>query len=272
MSLHKRKLNDFFNFVNIVPKRIRIVGSLFIMTFLLLVSTFFDFTDWWLLFTLIFLLVSYFLTYISVFEEIDGIEWLMLFIMPMCFTIAFYVFFSLLPVRWLTRLPYITFFAFGYYAILLTSNIFNVGVEKSIQLYRAAFSVNYLFQTLIIFLFMQVILSFQQPIWVNCIAIAGAATIMAIQLFWSVNPISEFRKETVKFGGVIGFLLMQVAAIISFIPFKSSVGALILTACYYSLSGLIYHHLDQRLFKQVVREYVVVLVFVSIIAILTLQW
>lgn len=272
MSLHKRKFNDFFNFINIVPKRIRIVASLFVMTFLLLVSTFFDFTDWWWLFTLIFLVVTFVLTYISVFEGLDGVEWIMLFIMPICFTFVFYLFFSLLPVRWLTRLPYITFYAFGFYAILLTSNIFNVGVDKSIQLYRAAFSVNYLFQTLIIFLFMQVILSFQQPFWVNCLAIAGAASIVATQLFWSVNPISEFRKETVEYGGLVGFLLMQIAAIISFIPFKSSVGALILTACYYSITGLMYHHIDQRLFKQVVREYVVVLVFVSIIAILTLQW
>src|SRR5690606_13810906 len=115
-----------------------------IMTLTLTVSTFFPFSEWRWLFGFILIIVSYMTTYIAVFEGIDGVEWYMLFLMPICLAIALYVFYSLLPVRWLTRLPFLFLFALTYYAMLLASNILNIGVDKSLQLYRAAFSVNYL--------------------------------------------------------------------------------------------------------------------------------
>ena len=102
-----------------------------------------------------------------VFEGIDGVELIMLFIMPVIFVLSLYVFYSLLPVRWLTRLPFLALFSLGYYAMLLSSNIFNIGVEKSIQLYRAAFSVNYISLTLIIFVLYIVLLSFRLNFFIS---------------------------------------------------------------------------------------------------------
>ena len=272
MSSTKTGKSRLFLFINYIPKRIRIVISVFIMTILVLLATLFDLSYWWWAFLPVLVIFSYLLTYLSVFEGVNKVEWFTLFVMPVIFTLAFYLFFTLLPARWLTRLPYLVFYAFAFYAILLTSNIFNVGVEKSLQLYRAAFSVNFLFQTLIIFLIAQVTVSFKQNFLINSVLLLVGSTPVAAQLFWTLDPIHEFKREIMNYGLLVGFLIMQLAIILSFVPLRPSIAALIITATYYSLAGILYHYIDHRLFKNVIREYIFVVIFVIIIALLTLQW
>jgi hypothetical protein len=242
------------------------------MTTSLLVSTFFPFGDTWWLFVVILAIIAYLTTYIAVFEGIDGVEWYMLFVMPITLTVSLYLFYSLLPVRWLTRLPFLVLYALTYYGVLLTSNIINIGVEKSLQLYRAAFSVNFLLQVFIMFLFSQVLLSFKLNFILNFVFIFISVVILSLQLFWSLRPEASFNRRLLVFSNSAAFLLAESAILISFIPLKTNVQALILTATYYSLNGIIYHYLDNRLFKNVIREYAFVAIFVFFIAILTLNW
>ena len=71
------------------------------------------------------------------------------------------------------------------------------------------------------------------------------------------------------------FIAMVVAEggmVLSFVPLKTSVFALFLTAAYYSVSGLVYHYIDQRLFKETIREYLFVLIFTFAIMIFTIRW
>lgn len=262
----------WFNFINFIPKRIRVVMCTGIMTLSLLVSTFFPFSEWWWFFGIALILIAYFTTYIAVFEGIDGVEWYMLFIMPIFLTIALYIFYSLLPVRWLTRIPFLFLFGLTYYAMLLASNILNIGVDKSLQLYRAAFSVNYLMQVFIVFLLTQVSLTFKLSFILNGGILFFIGTILALQLYWSVNPEATFNRKLLLFSIGMGILLFELAVIVSFIPFKTNVAALIYTALYYSLNGIVYHYLDGRLFKNTVREYAFVSIFVFFIAFLTLNW
>jgi hypothetical protein len=262
----------WFRFVNFIPKRIRVVVCTGIVTATLLVSTFFPFGSTWWFFIILLSFVSYATTYIAIFEGIDGVEWYMLFIVPIILTISLYLFYSLLPVRWLTRLPFLLLFALSYYAILLTSNIFNIGVEKSLQLYRAAFSVNFLMQVLIIFLVMQVTLTFKQHFAMNAIAMFLSSSLLSLQLFWTVNPEAQFNRNLLLYSNASGFILLQIAVMLSFIPFKTNVAALIFTAGYYSIAGIMYHRLENTLFKNVIREYSFVIGFVFLVAILTLRW
>lgn len=271
-SIFEPVYQKWFNFINIIPKRIRVVMCTGVMTMALLVSTFFPFSDWWWMFGIFLIIMAYFTTYIAVFEGIDGVEWYMLFIMPIFLTIALYIFYSLLPVRWLTRLPFLFLFGLTYYAMLLASNILNIGVDKSLQLYRAAFSVNYLMQVFIIFLLTQVSLTFKLSFILNGFILFGIGVILSLQLYWSVNPERIFNRRLVLYSVGLGLIMFELAMIISFIPFKTNVAALIFTALYYSLNGIIYHHLDGRLFKNTVREYAFVSIFVFFIALLTLNW
>ncbi|MFA9289280.1 MAG: hypothetical protein ACEQSA_05380 [Weeksellaceae bacterium] len=264
--------NRWFRFINFIPKRVRIVVCVLMMLALLLVSTFFPFVESWYIFIIVFFLGSYFTTYIAVFEGLDGVEWFTLFIMPVLLTLTLYLFFSLLPVRWLTRLPYLMIFGFSYYAILLTSNIFNIGVEKSLQLYRAAFSVNYLLQTCIIFLSILATFTFKQHFIVNALVIGIVSFLLSIQLFWTVKPEHAFDRQLLRLGSGVAVLMFQLGIIISFLPLSTTIAALLSTACYYSLTGLVYHAQEEKLYKNVIREYSFVFFFVVLIVLLTLQW
>lgn len=254
-----------------IEKRFRFVLSTLILSGIMLFSTFFFFDAAWIFIPLLVISVIL-LTYFSILEDIDKNEWLMLFMMPILFTVALYIFYYLFPVRWLTRIPFISIYAISIYAILLTSNIFNVGVEKNLQLYRAAFSVNYFYQTLIVFLFFNILLSLKENFWVNMLG-AGIITFpLALQFFWSRKLDHFFERDVVMFSVLLTIIMAQIALIFSFVPFTTTIFSLLLTAAYYGLAGICFSFLDLRLFKETVREYFIVLGFVLLIAILTLNW
>ena len=241
------------------------------MSGLMLFSTFFFFDLAWI-FIPFFILLSYITTYFAIAEGVDEVEWLMLFAMPIAFTISSYLFYYLFPVRWLTRIPFISIYGVSMYAILLTSNIFNVGVERNLQLYRAAFSVNYFYQTMIAFLSFNTLASFKESFVVNGIVAAGITYVLALQFLWSIKLDLRLDKQIAVYAFLIALVLGQGAVIFSFMPYVPSVFALVLTAAYYSLAGLVYSHLDLRLFRETVREYVAVLAIVFVIGILSLSW
>ncbi|MBI4136537.1 hypothetical protein HY469_00585, partial [Candidatus Roizmanbacteria bacterium] len=97
---------------------------------------------YWFLFGLT--AVSYILSAIGLREDLKSVEYVMLLTLPTLFTAAVGLFYFLLPVRWLTRLPIALLYAIGIYAILLVENIYNVAVNRSIQLLRVAHAVGFL--------------------------------------------------------------------------------------------------------------------------------
>ena len=259
-------------FVNYIPKRIRIIIVTFIMTTVLALATFFPFNSTWMYFILFLTVIAYLTSYLAIFEGIDGTEMIMLFIMPVLFVLSLYVFYSLLPVRWLTRIPFLALFSLGYYAMLLCSNIFNIGVEKSIQLYRAAFSVNYISQTLAIFIIAIVILSFRLNYFLTSMFMGGVMFITSMQILWTVDLNEHIERKILIYSGVVSLLLFELMILLSFVPLAINVYALIVTTAYYSIIGIVTNYIGDRLYKTVIREYVFVLIFVIIIALLTVQW
>ena len=254
-----------------IEKRIRFVISTFCMIALMLFSTFFFFDKVWV-FIPVLVIAAYFFTFFSILEGIEKIEWFTLFLMPVLCTVAAYLFYFLFPVRWITRIPFMFLYGFSMYAILLTSNIFNVGVDRSLQLYRAAFSVNYFYQTLLSFLIFNVIFSFKQNFAVNALLVFIIIFPLTMQLMWSIKLKIHSEPYVRQYAFLISIMLAQLASLISFVPVKSTIFALLITSCYYSISGLLYHYADQKLFKQTVREYVFVAGFVCIIVLLSIQW
>ncbi|OGK09803.1 hypothetical protein A2767_03460 [Candidatus Roizmanbacteria bacterium RIFCSPHIGHO2_01_FULL_35_10] len=266
------KFNEFLQKKALrVEKRFRFVISTMIMGLAVLFSTLLLF-DKAVIFLLIFFVFGYLTTYFSLLEGIEGIEWLTLFIMPIILTVSFYLFYFLFPVRWLTRLPFMILYGISLYAVLLCSNIFNVGVEKSLQLYRAAFSINFFYQAIISFLFYNALFSFRFYFIFNALAVLITASLLAFQLVWSVKLDLKVDRKTVIYSLLIGLVMGELVLIGSFVPVKPTVLALFLASSYYSLSGLIYSHLDQRLFKETVREYVSVWLIVLLITFLSISW
>ncbi|EKE13604.1 MAG: hypothetical protein ACD_12C00893G0008 [uncultured bacterium] len=254
-----------------IDKRLRLVISVLFLGLLMLFSTFFGF-DKALYFLPIFIVTTYLLSYFSLLEEIKRIGWFGLFLMPELVTLFFYLFYFLFPGRWLTRLPFIFIYEISIYAVLLCANIFNVGVEKNLQLYRAAFSINFFYHAVVSFLFYNVLFSFKYIYLINMFGAGIGAFLLSLQLFWSIRLNQNLDKEVFIYSLFTSLLMAEASLIVSFLPLKTAVYALFLTATYYSVTGVIHHHIDEKLFKETVREYVSVWVFVLIITLLSLNW
>jgi len=267
-----KALRQFFEKrANKIDKRLRLVISVLVLGLLMLISTFFNF-DKVFFFLPIFIVVTYLLSYFSLLEGIKKIGWFGLFLMPELVTVFFYLFYFLFPGRWLTRLPFIFIYEVSIYAVLLCANIFNVGVEKNLQLYRAAFSINFFYQALVSFLFYNVLFSFRYSFLVNVLGTGIGSFLLSLQLFWSIRLNQYFDREILVYSMFTALLMLEASLVISFLPLKTAVYSLFLMGTYYSVTGVIHNHLDEKLFKETIREYVSVWIFVLIITLLSLNW
>ncbi len=252
-----------------IEKRFRFAISTFVLVGFMLLASFFSF-DKAFIFLPILVVLSYILTYFSLLEGVEKMGWFGLFFMPVAVTVSWYLFYYLFPVRWITRFPFVLLYGISIYATFLCSNIFNVGVEKNLQLYRAAFSVNFFYHALTMFFFLNIVFSLQQYFIVNALVCGVIGLVFSIQLLWTIRLKKYLDKEVCKYAVFVALVLFQAGLIISFLPLQSSVYALFITTTYYSLTGLIHHFVDQRLFKETIREYSIVWVFVLVITLLAM--
>lgn len=225
-------------------------------------------------FGLVILLVfgSYFLTWWSLKEDIEGIEWFLLFILPVFFTASLSLFYFLLPQRMITRVTTTAFFAIATYAILLIENIYNVAVQRSIQLLRAAQSVGLLLTLTVIFLSSNIIYSLSLPYFLNLILISLISFFLALQSLWSINLNKQLNKDLIFYAFIVGLGAGELALALSFWPIENATFSLLLSATFYILVGVIQQYLGGRLFMNVIREYIIVFLFTYILAFITTKW
>ena len=108
--------------------------------------------------------------------------------------------------------------------------------------------------------------------FVNSLLVFLTALLLGFQLIWSVKLDLKVDRATILYGLFIGLVIGEIALVSSFVPLKSTIVALFLASSYYSLSGLIYSYLDQRLFKETIRSYISVWMVVFAIMFLSIQW
>lgn len=273
--IHKKKggkiYNIFLKFFSRVEKRQRFIIATILLSFIVLGSTFFSFEEI-IFFIPLIVLAVYGLTFFSILEGISRHEWLMLFLHPLYFTVAIYLFYFFLPQRWLTRLPFVIIYTIAIYAILLSQNIFNVGVSKSLQLSRAAFSVNYLFLTISSFISYSLILSLRANFLVNFGLIFLATFPLTLHFLWTISLDETINRTLISYSLVVSLILAELSALLSFVPVNQSIFALVLTSVFYSLNGLFQVYIQEVLFKERVREYLIVLGFSCVIFMLSLRW
>lgn len=205
-------------------------------------------------------------------EDLSGIEWLTLLSLPTLFTAAVGLFYFLLPVRWLTRLPVAALYAVGIYALLLTENIYNVAAERTIALLRAAHSVGFLITLLTYFLLVQTILAFRLPYFANTLCIGFMSFILISGSLWAVELGERLSRRVWRISIAISVILMELGWIFSFWPVATTLIALFLTTCFYSLVGMAQQYLVERLYKKTVIEFLGVVTIVFFIVFLVTHW
>lgn len=254
-----------------VSKRYRLLISVFLLSLTMLFSSFYFF-DKAYFFVPFFILLSFLAVYFVILDDIYPIGYFGFFYMPILLSIIFYLFYFLFPGRWLTRFPFILFYGISFYANLLISNIFYIGVEKNLALYRAAFSVNFFYQNILSFFFFNILFSFKKGPIFNMILSAIFIFLLSLHLFWSIHLKKHFQEKIIKFSALMALVFFETSFVLSIIPIRSTVASLFMTALYYSLGGIFYHYLDKKLYSEVIREYLIVFIFVFIISFLTLGW
>lgn len=254
-----------------IGKRKRFIIAALILAIIILIPTFFSFADARFILPMI-LLAVYLLTFFSILEGITGHELITLFIIPVYFTLVISLFYFFLPQRWLTRLPFVFIYTVSIYAIMLSQNIFNVGALKSLQLFRAAFSVNYLFLTVSSYLAFSLILSFKFSFIGNTVLVGLATLPLALQFLWSINPKDRIERRLVGLASLVSLIVAEATMLMSFMPINGAVFALFLTGIFYGICGFLYAYLQEMLFRQRIREYILVMIFVTLLAFFSLSW
>jgi len=215
---------------------------------------------------------SFILSLVVLREDLRGVEYLTLSILPTMFTIAVAFFYFLLPVRWLTRLPTAILYALGMYAILLTENIYNVAAERSIQLLRAAHSVGFVITLVTVFLLFETILSFHLSAYFNSLLIFIVSFLIVLQSLWSMMLEPKLTAEITLGSLVDSLIVAQASFILSFWPINTVIFALFLTTLFYSITGILQQRIVERLFSNTLREFLGVAVITFILVVLTTHW
>lgn len=217
-------------------------------------------------------LFSYILTAWSLSEDVKGIEWILLFILPVLFTATVSLFYFLLPGRWITRLTVTAIFALGTYAGLLVENIYNVSAARSIQLLRAAQSVGLLVTLVVVFLSTSIAFSLRINAWKNMLIISPICFLLALQSLWSVRLEETLTRQIVLYTVIISFGIGELAFAISFWPIQFATASLFITASFYALVGTVQQYLFGRFFRNTIREYIIVFLFTLALTFLVTRW
>lgn len=226
-------------------------------------------------FVLLFILAlsSYFLSAWSLREDLKKVEWFTLLSLPTMFTISLGIFYFLLPVRWLTRVPVAVLYAVGMYAILLVENIYNVAVNRSIQLLRVAHAVGFLLSMVTLFLLLNTVFSFRLHSYWNFILTFIISFPITLQSLWSTKLTEDrIEKEVYLYGFFVSFVISQLAFIISFWPLKPILASLFLSSVFYTVSGVVQQYFAKKLFRKNIIEYVQVFFLISILIFLTASY
>src|SRR3989344_7515426 len=158
------------------------------------------------------------LSIFALWGELSGIKYLLLLLLPVYFVAGASLFYFLLPVRWLTRLPFAFLFGISVYLLMLTSNIFNVAAIRTIGLLRAAHAVGLLFSLVSIFFFANVLFSFHLPFYLT-VPISAALTFpLYLVGLWSFELEDYVSQRVLLFAGIFSLLTAQITLVLSFWP------------------------------------------------------
>lgn len=213
-----------------------------------------------------------FLAVFSLWGELTGIKYFLLLLLPVYFVGGASLFYFLLPVRWLTRLPFAAAFGISVYLLMLTANIYNVAAIRTIALHRAARAVGMLFSLVAAFFLINVLLSLHLPFYLNAIGVGLVCTPLYLVELWSVELDEFISQKVAVFTGVFTLATVEVATVFSLWPLAPINNALILVTVMYVLLGVGQYVIAGGLKPRMVYEYVGVATLVALVVLLTTRW
>lgn len=233
---------------------------------------------------------SYLISAWVLFEDLKGVEWLTVLILPVMYTLGAGLFSLFLPesiprifgqrleadvsrlIAGIIRGGFWLLFGVGAYGLYLTENIFSVAAIRTIQLLRAARAVGFLITLVVAMFLFQALFSFKlQFYWLGILA-----GLLSFPLFlqgnWSMQLKSGLNRRVIQYSVVGAVIVAQLAMVLSFWPVASLVAALMLVTVMYVTLGLSQQKLIGRLFKKQINEYVAVALAVLVASFYITSW
>jgi hypothetical protein len=190
-----------------------------------------------------------------------------IFILPFFFSLAFGLFFFLVPVRYLTRIFTTTLYAVGLYSLFLSENIFTVSSIRTIALLSSARTVSFIITLISYFFLSNVLFSLHFNFYIYIILLSLYTVPLVAHSIWS-HTFEKKLAESLPWTLILSIMILEVGSILWFWPSTPTVLAIFLTGVFYTMIGLSQVWFDKRLFKNVMWEYIWVgtVVLVSLLA------
>ena len=234
--------------------------------------------------------VSYILSVWVLFDDLKGIEWITLIVLPMMFTLGSGLFSNFLPTAFpgmfgrtlsvetsqllagIFKVVYFLLVGLGLYSILLIENIFSVASIRTIQLFRAARSVNFILTLVTSLFFFTVALSLKLAFWWVVPISFVVSFVLAYPSLWSVDLKNDFGPQVWRYAVSSSFVIAILSGVLSFWPIKPFMGGLILTSGLYALFGILEQRLSNRVYLESLLEYGVTVLIIIVVGFLTTSW
>lgn len=204
--------------------------------------------------------------------ELAGIKYFLLLLLAVYFVAGSSLFYFLLPVRWLTRLPYAILFGISIYLLMLTSNIYNVAAIRTIALLRAAHAVGLLFSLISTFFLSNVLFSLHLPFYLVAVGIMVVVAPLYLVGLWSWELEDFISRRVFLYTLIFTLVTAQIGLVLAFWPIVPTAGALAIATVMYVLMGLVQGHFEDKLKPRVVWEHIVVALLVLVIIAISTRW
>lgn len=193
------------------------------------------------------------------------------FILPLFYSLAFGLFYFLIPARFLTRLTMTTLYAIGLYSLFLAQNIFVVASIRTIALTQSAKIVSFVITLISYFFIANVIFSLDWHVLVTFFIFFLCSFFLILQSLWTIT-LEKSPLSYLSLSLCLALCLSEASAILWFWPSSATLISLFLTGYFYTIVGLSHAWLERKLFKNVMWEYIWVGVIVLFILILFTSW
>lgn len=186
------------------------------------------------------------------------------FILPFLYSLAFSLFYFLVPARFLTRITMTSLYAIGLYALFLSTNIFIVSSIRTIALLSSARTVAFIMTLLSYFFLSNVVFSLHLNIFPTLAFLLIFSFLLILQALW-IYAFNKSLFSEVHWIAPLTLCLVELYLVLWFWPILPTIAALFMTGFFYIMVGLSQVWLEKRLFKGVLWEYVWVAAIIFIV-------
>ncbi|MDO8639806.1 MAG: hypothetical protein Q7R53_02675 [bacterium] len=193
------------------------------------------------------------------------------FILPFFYSLAFSLFYFLIPARFLTRILMTSLYAVGLYSLFLSENIFIVASIRTIALLSSARIVSFVITLVSYFFLSNVIFSFDWPLIPTSLTFFVFSFLLIIQSLWTIT-LEKSPLVYSRWALGLSLCFFELSLILWFWPGTPTIISLFLTGFFYAIIGLSHAWLEKKLFKNVMWEYIWVGAIVFFILMFFTSW